>query len=239
MIARGFKSVIWVAAVGSAAIGCYMVSLRVATERAELTRVESQIIAAKRDIRTLQTELGTRGRMSQLEQWNAEVLALSSPTAAQFLPDQVTLARFDQTETTLEERSAQVRMASAEAAPETPATAAPSAPVVQAMAPAAAPAQPVVRRASYTPEAPKVDAKPKVEVAKSEPKKAEPKKAEPKKVEVAKAEPAKKPEAAKKPETKTAAAKIPAEKPRVSKIDAKLAADLKAPATKAKGSGGN
>ena len=35
MIARGFKSVIWVATVGSAALGCYMVSLRVATERNE------------------------------------------------------------------------------------------------------------------------------------------------------------------------------------------------------------
>ncbi|MDB5691980.1 MAG: hypothetical protein JWO81_1043, partial [Alphaproteobacteria bacterium] len=33
MIARGFKSVLWVGAVGSAALGCYMVSLRVATER--------------------------------------------------------------------------------------------------------------------------------------------------------------------------------------------------------------
>jgi hypothetical protein len=230
MIARGFKSVIWVAAVGGAAIGCYMVSLQVATERAELTRVEAQIIAAKRDIRTLQTELGTRGRMSQLEQWNAEVLALSAPTAAQFLPDQVTLARFDQPETTLQERTAQVRMASAETAPQAPAAAAPSAPVVQAVAPASAPAQPVVRRASFTPDAPKA----KVEVAKAEAKKPEPKKAE-----VAKAEPAKKPEAAKKTETTTAAAKIPAEKPRVSKIDSKLAADLKAPATKAKGSGGN
>jgi hypothetical protein len=234
MIARGFKSVIWVAAVGGAAIGCYMVSLQVATERAELTRVESQIIAAKRDIRTLQTELGTRGRMSQLEQWNAEVLALSAPTSAQFLPDQVTLARFDQPETTLEERSAQVRMASAETAPQAPAAAAPSAPVVQAMAPAAAPAQPTVRRASFTPDAPKAEAKPKVEIAK-----AEVKKPEAKKVDVAKAEPAKKPEAAKKPEIKTAAAKFAPEKPRVSKIDAKLAADLKAPATKAKGSGGN
>jgi hypothetical protein len=238
MIARGFKSVIWVAAVGGAAIGCYMVSLQVATERAELTRVESQIIAAKRDIRTLQTELGTRGRMSQLEQWNVEVLALSAPTAAQFLPDQVTLARFDQPESTLDERTAQVRMASADVAPETPAAAAPSAPVVRAVAPAAAPAQPVVRRASYTPDAPKSEAKPKTVLAKADVKKAEPEKAEPKKIEVAKAEPAKKPEAARKPETRTAA-KIPAEKPRVSKIDAKLAADLKAPATKAKGSGGN
>jgi hypothetical protein len=240
MIARGFKSVIWVGAVGGAAIGCYMVSLQVATERAELARVESQIIAAKRHIRTLQTELGTRGRMTQLEQWNAEVLALSAPTAAQFLPDQVTLARFDQPQSTLDERTAQVRMASAETAPEAPAAAAPSAPVVRAVAPAAAPAQPAVRRASFTPDAPKAVAgpKPKVELARAEAKKPEAKNREAKKTETAKAEPVKKPDAAKKPETKTAA-KIPAEKPRVSKIDAKLAADLKAPVTKAKGSGGN
>lgn len=237
MIARGFKSVIWVAAVGGAAISCYMVSLRVATERAELARVEAQIIAAKQDIRTLQTELGTRGRMSQLEQWNAEVLALSAPTAAQFLPDQMMLARFDQAETTLDERSAQVRMAAADAAPQAPAAAAPSAPVVQAVAPPAAAPQPVVRRASFTPEAPKsapqvqADTKPKVEQAKAEAKKPEAK-AEVKKAEAQKAEPAKK------AETKTAA-KPPAGKPRASKIDPKLAADLKAPAKNAQGSGGN
>ena len=242
MIARGFKSVIWVAAVGGAAISCYMVSLQVATERAELARVESQIIAAKQDIRSLQTELGTRGRMSQLEQWNAEVLALSAPTAAQFLPDQVTLARFDQTETTIDQRSADVRMASAEAAPQAPAAAAPPTRVVQAVAPAAAPAQPVVRRASFTPEADKPatekkpEARPKVEQAKAEVKKLEPK-AEVKKAEVKKAE-AKKAEPAKKPEAKVAA-KAPAEKPRTSRIDGKLAAELRAPAKKAQGSGGN
>ena len=39
MIARGFKSVIWVATVGGAALSCYMVSLRVATERNELAKV--------------------------------------------------------------------------------------------------------------------------------------------------------------------------------------------------------
>jgi hypothetical protein len=251
MIARGFKSVIWVGAVGAAAISCYMVSLRVATERAELTRVEAQIIAAKQDIRTLQTELGTRGRMSQLEQWNAEVLALSAPTAAQFLPDQMRLARFDQPVSTLDERSAQVRMASAEAAPQAPAAAAPSAPVVRAVAPQAAAPQPMVRQASYTPDAAKPApeknvqpaAKPKIELAKAEvkkpePKKAEVKKADTKKSETAKAEPAKKAEA-KKPETKTAAKTAPAARTRTSKIDGKLAAELKGTGRQAQGSGGN
>ena len=67
MIVRGFKSVLWVGAVGGAALSCYMVSLRVATERADLARVEHQIVDTKRDIRTLETELDTRGRLTQLE----------------------------------------------------------------------------------------------------------------------------------------------------------------------------
>ena len=83
MMARGFKPVGWVAGVAAAALGCYMLSLNVASERAELAKLERSIIAAKRDIRTLQTELGTRGRLQQLESWNANVLALSAPTSAQ------------------------------------------------------------------------------------------------------------------------------------------------------------
>ena len=114
MIARGFKSVIWVATVGGAALSCYMVSLRVATERNELAKVERQIIAAKRDIRSLQTELGTRGRMTQLEQWNAEVLALAAPSSAQFLKDEFTLARLYRNDPTVADRSAEVRLASAD-----------------------------------------------------------------------------------------------------------------------------
>lgn len=113
MIARGFKPVGWVAAVAGAAIGCYMLSLNVASERAELVSLERKIIRAKQDIRTLQTELGTRGRMSQLEQWNAEVLALSAPTANQYLDNEVVLARFDKRAPTVEDRAADVQLASA------------------------------------------------------------------------------------------------------------------------------
>jgi serine/threonine-protein kinase len=46
----------WVAAVGTAALGCYMLSLQVAAERAELANVERRIIAARQDIRALHTE---------------------------------------------------------------------------------------------------------------------------------------------------------------------------------------
>lgn len=95
MIARGFKPVAWVAAVAVPALGCYMLSLKVAAERAELANIETRIIAARQDIRTLQTELGTRGRLQQLEQWNADVLALAAPIASQFIARDVSLARFD------------------------------------------------------------------------------------------------------------------------------------------------
>lgn len=135
-MAPGFKPVGWVAAVAGAAIGCYMLSLNVASERADLLRIERQIIATKQDIRTLQTELGTRGRLAQLETWNAEVLALSAPTTGQFLDNEVKLARFDRQAPTIDDKI-EVQLASAEVAPTQPARI--EAPVLQAAAPAPAP----------------------------------------------------------------------------------------------------
>jgi hypothetical protein len=162
MIARGFKSVIWVATVGSAALGCYMVSLRVATERNELAKVERQIIEARGDIRSLQTELGTRGRMTQLEQWNAEVLALSAPSSQQFLKDEFTLARLYRNDPTVAERSAEVRLASAETATAKPAEPGKTAePVVaRAVAEPAAPTASLIHRASFTTAEPAAKPKP-------------------------------------------------------------------------------
>ena len=92
MIATRFRSVGWAAGVAVAALGCYLVSQRVATERATLSKVERHILTAKLDIRHLQAELGTRGRMGQLEVWNGAVLALSAPRAGQFLDSEVRLA---------------------------------------------------------------------------------------------------------------------------------------------------
>ena len=92
MIAKSFRSVLWVGAVGVAALSCYMVSLSVAAERAALERTEGRILAAKRHIRALETELGTRGRLAQLERWNVEVLALSAPGEGQFVQGTVQLA---------------------------------------------------------------------------------------------------------------------------------------------------
>ena len=85
MSARGFGSVIWAGAVAGAALGFYLVSLNVASERAELEDVETRIALAQRDIRLLQTEIGTRGRLAQLERWNVKFIRLAAPAADQFV----------------------------------------------------------------------------------------------------------------------------------------------------------
>jgi hypothetical protein len=85
MSTRGFGSILWAGAVAGAALGFYLVSLNVASERAELEDVESRIALAQRDIRLLQTEIGTRGRLAQLERWNVKFIRLSAPTADQFV----------------------------------------------------------------------------------------------------------------------------------------------------------
>jgi hypothetical protein len=116
---RDFREVGWVAAVAGTALGCYMVSLQVASERAALEQVENRIVLAQRDIRVLQTEIGTRGRLEQLESWNVKVLALSAPQAHQFLEGEFQLATLTAPKKTVD----------------------PAAPVVLASAPAPAPAQ--------------------------------------------------------------------------------------------------
>ena len=93
MSGRSFRSVFMVASCAGAALGCYLVSLRVASERAAVESVESRIVLTQRDIRLLQTEIGTRGRLAQLERWNVKVLALSAPSADQFLNGSFELAR--------------------------------------------------------------------------------------------------------------------------------------------------
>jgi hypothetical protein len=154
MILSSFKSVGWVAGVGAAALGCYMLSLQVAAERADLAGVEQRIVAARQAIRNLQTELGTRGRLQQLESWNAEVLALSAPAAGQYVENELVLARFETRNNEALGGGAEVRMAAAEAAPQAASatTNRPAAPagatVRQAVATPAAATQPVVRRAS-------------------------------------------------------------------------------------------
>ena len=96
MSAHGFKSVYMAASVVGAALACYMVSLNVASERAALEGIEEQIVLAQRDIRVLQTEIGTRGRLAQLERWNARFIRLAAPSADQFVEGGFQLAAMAQ-----------------------------------------------------------------------------------------------------------------------------------------------
>src|SRR6476469_9764232 len=96
MSGRSFHSLFMVASCAGAALGCYLVSLRVASERASLEDVETKIVLAQRDMRVLQTEIGTRGRLAQLERWNVKVLALSAPAAEQFINGSFELAKMNQ-----------------------------------------------------------------------------------------------------------------------------------------------
>jgi hypothetical protein len=152
MNGRGFRSVMWVAAIGAAALICYMFSLRVAEERAGLAELDGQIRRAEQSIRTLKTELGTRSRVHQLQHWASADFGFVAPTAGQFLQDEVTLASLDMpaAEPAME---APVRMAAAPAAPATPPAAPAASKPVRAVAPAPAPARPAVRQASAAPAA--------------------------------------------------------------------------------------
>lgn len=95
MITQRFRPVFWVAGVAVAATGLYLVSLRVATERGRLEAIDRQIAQTHREIRQLQTELGTRASLRQLEKWNGEALTLSSPVSNQFLRSEAGLAKVD------------------------------------------------------------------------------------------------------------------------------------------------
>lgn len=85
MIATRLSSVWQVAGVAAAALCCYLVSQSVAAERAGLTKVDREIARTQDDIARLNTELDTRGRMEQLESWNTQVLGLKAPRPTQFV----------------------------------------------------------------------------------------------------------------------------------------------------------
>jgi len=92
MMAARFRSVFWVAIASIAGLGCYLITQYVASERLALAHVERQVLRGKLAVRALQTELGARGSMAQLEQWNSEALALAAPTAGQFVKGEAQLA---------------------------------------------------------------------------------------------------------------------------------------------------
>lgn len=92
---KRLQSIFWVLLVTLGAIAVYLISLRVATERTELARVEARILSEKRDIRYLETEFSARASLRQLERWNAEDFRFSTPTATQYLDGEKALASLD------------------------------------------------------------------------------------------------------------------------------------------------
>jgi len=139
MLAARFRSVYWVALASVAGLGCYMVTQRVAAERTSLEKLERDIWRTRMSIRNLETELGTRGSLSQMEKWNIEVLDLRAANSAQFVREGVQLASLN-----------------ASPVPGAPATVAAVRPagVVQAKAEVPRPAeprveQPMLRHANY------------------------------------------------------------------------------------------
>lgn len=95
MIVQRFRAIGWVAIVAAAVCALYLISLQVAVERGKLEAVEAQIGSAQREVRQLQTEMGTRASLRQLERWNGDVLALSAPKATQFVNDGAQLIAVD------------------------------------------------------------------------------------------------------------------------------------------------
>jgi hypothetical protein len=162
MSSRSFRSVFMVASCAGAALGCYMVSLRVASERAKLEAVETRIVLAQRDMRVLQTEIGTRGRLSQLERWNAGAFALAAPSASQFLKGGFELARFAQPERKVDFQ-APVVLASAPAPAKPPALGTPQTDDASVSAPAVN-AGGLLHEASLKTETREVPARPVVEL---------------------------------------------------------------------------
>ncbi len=88
MIAQRFRPVWWVASVTVAATLLYTISLQVAGERTRLEGIDRKIANARLEIRQLNTEIGTRASLRQLERWNGEALTLSAPNANQYINDE-------------------------------------------------------------------------------------------------------------------------------------------------------
>jgi hypothetical protein len=113
----------------AAAIGSYTVNLRVSAERSAVEKLQRQLVADAREIRTLQVELRTRARFPEMQRWNDGVFQMSAPSAGQYLRDPVQLASFG----AMPEAAAKPAITYAVTAPAVPAT--PDQPVTVSYAP--------------------------------------------------------------------------------------------------------
>jgi hypothetical protein len=157
MSARSFGSLFMVASCAGAALGCYLVSLRVASERAALENVETRIVSTQGELRMIQTEIGTRGRLSQLERWNAGSFELSAPAANQFLGGSFELAKLVQPEKQVNFQAPVVLASAPAPAPQKPLELAQS---DDSATPNAAPSNALLHEASLKTETREVPARP-------------------------------------------------------------------------------
>lgn len=155
MIAQRFRALGWVAGIAFAACALYLISLQVAAERAKLEMIDKRIAAAQRDMRALQTELGTRANMRQLQKWNDDVLSLTAPRAAQFLTSEHQLASLEPGIETVGGRAGAPQAVLVAAAPKMPTAVPAPVRVARAASPVpAAAASPIVRTAYDPADAP-------------------------------------------------------------------------------------
>lgn len=158
------KGLGWLAIAVIVALGFYLVSLQVSVERKKLEHVNRQIAAAEDDIRSLQTEFQTRANLAQLERWNGDVLALTAPTAAQYMQSGQALAALGSSDMP---GGAEVQMASL-VIPTLP-VALPPPDAAPALDQASAARQPVMAAAATSAPATAAPARAKVEVASAKP----------------------------------------------------------------------
>jgi hypothetical protein len=125
--------------------------------------LDQQIAMTQRDIRQLQTEMGTRASLRQLERWNVEALALSAPKAGQFRATESALKSIDGGTLPLDGFTPPPVMVAAATRPAT----APAAPAEQKIAMASAPAAPAPASTSKA-----VSSKPQATAGKTTPNKA-------------------------------------------------------------------
>src|SRR3546814_1124039 len=70
IVGTRLRSVVMIAVMTSFALAFYMISLKVSAERSAVERLERRIASSMMSIRQLQSELGTRARLPQIEKWH-------------------------------------------------------------------------------------------------------------------------------------------------------------------------
>ena len=73
----------------------YPISLNVSATRAELQKVEREIVETRRRNRMLEGDIAVLANIRQLDRWNKDYLGYVAPTAGQYLAGERALANLD------------------------------------------------------------------------------------------------------------------------------------------------